>query len=197
MMWTNSSASLLKHLVRVCAIKLTIGQFPNLYVMEVQKSLESLQLSGMLHFLTSLSIRTCLFRGVISQEVIKLCTHQFVPIDNTLVFDAMTGNSASVRLGGTCVQNSDSTMNMVQNDTFDGTTDSSQQTNASVDTDMLDLSTDVDEQQTSSSQNIRDGENGWQTIIQGFSSGKWADIRWFDRTFQEEDLFLPFLISNL
>lgn len=109
----------------------------------------------------------------------------------------MTGNSASVRLGGTCVQNSDATMNMVQNDTFDGTTDSSQQTNASVDTDMLDLSTDVDEQQTSCSQNIRDGENGWQTIIQGFSSGKWADIRWFDWTFQEEDLFLPFLISNL
>ncbi|KAI6230754.1 NEDD8-activating enzyme E1 regulatory subunit [Aphelenchoides fujianensis] len=36
--------------------------------------------------------------GIIAQEIIKLCTRQFIPVDNTFVFDGNTQNSASIRL---------------------------------------------------------------------------------------------------
>lgn len=36
--------------------------------------------------------------GIISQEAIKLATHQYVPVDNTFVFDGHTQLSDTVRL---------------------------------------------------------------------------------------------------
>ncbi|KAI6185510.1 NEDD8-activating enzyme E1 regulatory subunit [Aphelenchoides besseyi] len=36
--------------------------------------------------------------GIISQEIIKLCTQQYIPIDNTLIFDGNNQNSATIRL---------------------------------------------------------------------------------------------------
>ncbi|KAI6190407.1 NEDD8-activating enzyme E1 regulatory subunit [Aphelenchoides bicaudatus] len=36
--------------------------------------------------------------GVVAQEVIKLCTQQYVPVDNTFVFDGNTQKSTTIRL---------------------------------------------------------------------------------------------------
>jgi amyloid beta precursor protein binding protein 1 len=36
--------------------------------------------------------------GVVAQEVIKLCTQQYVPVDNTFIFDGNTQQSTSIRL---------------------------------------------------------------------------------------------------
>jgi amyloid beta precursor protein binding protein 1 len=41
---------------------------------------------------------TAILGGVAAQEVIKLCTQQYVPVDNTFIFDGNTQKSASVRL---------------------------------------------------------------------------------------------------
>lgn len=37
--------------------------------------------------------------GLLSQEVVKLITHQFVPIDNTFIYDGINGeNSQTIRI---------------------------------------------------------------------------------------------------
>jgi len=39
-----------------------------------------------------------LLGGVASQEVIKMITHQYVPLDNTLIFNGINGTSLSLAL---------------------------------------------------------------------------------------------------
>ena len=36
--------------------------------------------------------------GAVAQEVIKLVTHQFVPVNNTYIYNAMTHTSVSLQL---------------------------------------------------------------------------------------------------
>lgn len=36
--------------------------------------------------------------GIIAQEIIKLCTRQYIPVDNTFIFDGNNQNSATIRL---------------------------------------------------------------------------------------------------
>jgi len=36
--------------------------------------------------------------GIVSQEIIKLITRQYVPLDNTMIFNGMKSNSSTFRL---------------------------------------------------------------------------------------------------
>lgn len=36
--------------------------------------------------------------GIIAQEIIKLLTHQYVPLDNTFIFNGIKSTSSSLRL---------------------------------------------------------------------------------------------------
>ena len=36
--------------------------------------------------------------GCVAQEVIKLCTHQYVPVDNSIIFDGHSQQAASFRV---------------------------------------------------------------------------------------------------
>lgn len=47
---------------------------------------------------SELNIVASILGGVIAQEIIKLCTQQYVPVDNTFIFDGNTQNSSSIRL---------------------------------------------------------------------------------------------------
>jgi amyloid beta precursor protein binding protein 1 len=47
---------------------------------------------GELHNISSL------WGGVVSQEIIKVVTKQYVPVDNTLLFDGIQSTTASLRL---------------------------------------------------------------------------------------------------
>uniref|UniRef100_A0A914VIZ7 Uncharacterized protein n=1 Tax=Plectus sambesii TaxID=2011161 RepID=A0A914VIZ7_9BILA len=39
-----------------------------------------------------------LLGGIVAQETIKLITHQYLPVDNTFVYDGHTGNGQTFRL---------------------------------------------------------------------------------------------------
>ena len=45
-----------------------------------------------------LNITASILGGVIAQEIIKLCTQQYVPVDNTFIFDGNTQVSSTIRL---------------------------------------------------------------------------------------------------
>lgn len=47
---------------------------------------------------SELNVVSSILGGVIAQEIIKLCTQQYVPVENTFVFDGNTQQSVSIRL---------------------------------------------------------------------------------------------------
>lgn len=47
---------------------------------------------------SELNVVSSILGGVVAQEAIKLCTQQYVPVDNTLIYDAHTQRSVSARL---------------------------------------------------------------------------------------------------
>lgn len=47
---------------------------------------------------SELNVVASILGGTIAQEIIKLCTQQYVPVENTFVFDGNTQKSASIRL---------------------------------------------------------------------------------------------------
>lgn len=51
------------------------------------------------HLLKSNSIfNTLVFPGAAAQEIVKLVTHQFVPFNNTYIYNGITGSSTTLQL---------------------------------------------------------------------------------------------------